>query len=194
METFALTFELLHGTMGWAQARISVGSVTHETAVSYLTRDPLGPLAQALIEFIWPQDGTIFVFGKTEAQIDLKQLRQRTFTWEDEPGGWRWILRPHGEAAVNVRLERLTSRADVGPLLESICSLREMAGACVDCVERLLLAHGIVGYRLKWHEGDLPLSQCLILKRWLESAQYDVRKDGAGTWHEDLELLRALGV
>jgi len=69
-----------------------------------------------------------------------------------------------------------------------------MAQACVDCLEGLLLTHGVVGYRLKWHLGDLPLSQYLILKRWLQSPQYDIRTTESGTWQEDLALLRCVGV
>jgi|SRR5579862_7356835 len=191
MDNFALTFELADG-VGWAHARVTVGSSTHETAVSYLTPDPLGPLAQALVEYIWPEDVTVFVVGKPEAQVDPGLFRQRTFTWEDEPGGWRWTLRPHEQQAASVKLERLGSRDPL--LLDSVCSLRDVATAWVDCVEGLLLTHGIVGYRLKWLQGDLPLSQYLILKRWLRSADYDVRKCESGTWHEDLALLSSAGV
>jgi hypothetical protein len=79
-----------------AQAKVTMGSATHETVVSYLTRDPLGLLAQALIEFIWPEDATVFVFSKGEEHIDAEELRRRVFAWEDEPGGWQWTLQPLG--------------------------------------------------------------------------------------------------
>jgi hypothetical protein len=69
-----------------------------------------------------------------------------------------------------------------------------MTTAFVDCIEGLLLAHGIAGYRAKWQSGDLPLSQYLILKRWLQSPQYDPMNVDSGTWHEDLATLSSLGV
>jgi len=202
MEDFTLTFELTDG-VGSAHARVSVGGIAHETDVSYLTSDPLGQFARSLIEYI--QETTIFVFGTSPSEADPSELAVRSFTWEDEPGGWRWILRPHYEApaedagdrqlrtaGVRVRLEMLGSRTEAPPLIESICSLREMARALVDCIEKLLLTHGIVGYRTKWVEGDLPLSQYLILKRWLQSQEIDPAKVENGTWNEDFTLLKSL--
>ena len=67
-----------------------------------------------------------------------------------------------------------------------------MARALVDCIEKLLLTHGIVGYRTKWVEGDLPLSQYLILKRWLETQETDFAEHENGTWHEDVAMLQSL--
>jgi hypothetical protein len=202
MDDFTLTFELTDG-VGSARARVSVGGIAHETDVSYLTRDPLGQLAQVLIEHI--QETTVFVFGTSESEVDPNELAARSFTWEDEPGGWRWILRPHDElpaedsgarqlrtAAVRVRLEVLGSATEGPPLIEAICSLREMARALVDCFEKPLLTHGIVGYRTKWVEGDLPLSQYLILERWLRSQETDPAMVENGTWHEDLAMLVSL--
>ena len=201
MDDFVLGFELTG--VGSAHARVSVGGIAHETNVSYLTRDPLGQLAQSLIEYI--QETTIFVFGTSESEVGPNESAVRSFRWEAEPGGWHWILRPHEEAptedagprklrtaGVKVRLEGLSSRTEGPPLIESICSLREMARALSDCIEKLLLTHGIVGYRTKWVEGDLPLSQYLIIKRWLESQDTDSAEDENGTWHEDLAMLRSL--
>jgi hypothetical protein len=193
MDSFALSFELTEG-VGWAHAKVSVGATTHETDVSDLTRDPLGSLAQTLIAYVWPEDATFFVIGKREAKVDTEELRTRDFTWEDEPGGWRWILRPYRSDAVKVRIEKRSSGAGENLLIDSICSLQEMARACVNCIEDLLLKHGIVGYRLKWQRGDLPLSQYLLLKRWLESPQYDPRSTESGTWNNDVAMLRLLKV
>jgi hypothetical protein len=191
-ESFALSYELTG--VGWAHAKVSVGSKTHETEVSYLTRDPLGSLARVLIEYIWPEDATYFVVGKREAKVDIEELRGRDFTWEDEPGGWKWTLRPHGEAAVKVKLELRSSQAGGASLVDSICPLREMASACAVSIEGLLLKHGIVGYRLKWMDGDLPLAQYLLLKRWLQSSRYVAKATAGGTWQEDVAALRLLGV
>jgi hypothetical protein len=192
MDHFALTFKLTDG-LGWAHACVSVGAVTHETAVSYLTQDPLGEFAQALIEYVFLQDATtIFIINRNVTDVDVDELRQRTFRWEDEPGGWRWTLKPHDGIAVRVRLEQLHTRSGEQPLIESICLIREIASALVDCIEGLLLTHGIAGYRAKWQLGDLPLSQYLMLKRWLQSP-HPMNVEN-GTWHEDLAILRSLGV
>jgi hypothetical protein len=191
-EGFALRYELTG--VGWAHAKVSVGSDTHETEVSYLTRDPLGQLAEALVGYIWPEDGTFFVVGKRAAKVDVEELRSRGFAWEDEPGGWQWTLRPHGAAAVKVKLEQRSSQSRGEPLVDSICSLREMATACAASIEGLLLKHGVVGYRLKWMNGDLPLAQYLLLKRWLQSPGYVAKDSEGGSWQEDLAALRRLGV
>lgn len=93
MEYFSLSYELTGA--GWAHAKVSVGSLTHETEVSYLTPDPLGLLAQALIGFIWPEETSVFIVNRPGQQpLDPEDLKTRTFIWEDEPGGWKWSLRP----------------------------------------------------------------------------------------------------
>jgi hypothetical protein len=79
------------------------------------------------------------------------------------------------------------------PLVDSVCSLREVANACPTSIEGLLLKHGIVGYRLKWIEGDLPLAQYLLLKRCLQSPKYVAKATESGTWQEDLAALRLIG-
>ncbi len=192
MPGFTLSYEL--GEAGWAHAKLSVGATMHETEVSYLTRDPLGSLAQVLIGFVWPEEGTYFVFGKPGAKTNEERLRTRGFTWEDEPGGWKWTLLPQGATAVKLKVELQSSQPPEDPLVDSIVSLREMAVACTDCIEALLLKHGIVGYRLKWIDGDLPLAQYLLLKRWLHSSKFVPKSAERGTWREDVAALRVLGV
>ena len=124
MDDFILSFELTG--VGSAHARVSVGRIADETNVSYLTRDPLGKFAQSLIEYI--QETTIFVFGKSESEVDPNESAVRSFRSEAEPGGWHWILRLHEEAptedsgprqlrtaGVKVRLEELGSRIEGPP-------------------------------------------------------------------------------
>jgi hypothetical protein len=125
MESFSLSYELTGA--GWAHAKVSVGSSTHETEVSYLTRDPLGLLAQGLIRFIWPEEGSVFIINRPgQKPLNPEDLQTFSFTWEDEPGGWQWNLRAHGAASVKVKLEQ-RSKAGREPLIDSICPLREMA-------------------------------------------------------------------
>jgi hypothetical protein len=116
MERFSLDFELTDG-VGWAHAKVMVGQATHETAVSYLTADPLGSFANALMAL----------------------------------------------------------------------------SACARCIENLAVKHGVVGYRLKWHDGDLPLSQYLLLRRWLKSPRINPTRVERGTWREDVAELQLLG-
>ena len=174
--------------------QVSVGSSTHETEVSYLTRDPLGLLAQALIGFIWPEEGSVFIVNRPgQKPLNQEDLKARSFMWEGEPGGWQWSLRPHGTASVKVKLEQRSSRAGRGPLIDSICPLREMASACATNIEGLLVKHGIVGYQLDWTYGELPLAQYLLLKRWLQSPGYVAKTTAGGTWKEDVTALRLIG-
>jgi hypothetical protein len=189
MDTFALKFDLATDAVGWADAALRVGSTECQTAVSDLTTDPLGSLAHSLIAFIWPQDTTYFLFGK---RADLETLRARSFTWHDEPGGWQWTLHPHGPSEVRVRVEQLASQTARVLIVDSICSLQEMASVCADCIEQLLRAHGIAGYHLRWPGGDLPLSYYLLLRRWLESPTYDPRRLTPLSWPEDLAALNAV--
>lgn len=94
---------------------------------------------------------------------------------------------------MHLKIEQLHSRSSAQPLVEVVCPLSEVSRTLVACVENLLRRHGIVGYRAKWHEGELPLAQYLMLKRWLESPDYDPTKASTGTWPEDIETLRSLG-
>ena len=191
MESFSLNYELTGA--GWAHAKVSVGSSTHETEVSYLTRDPLGLLAGVLIGLIWPEEGTIFVFNRPgQKPLNPEDLKTRSFIWEDEPGGWKWSLRPHGTGAVNVKLEQRAPQAGGEPLIDSICPLRDVASACAANIEALLVKHGIVGYQLDWTYGELPLAQYLLLKRWLQSPGYVAKATEGGTWKEDVTALRLL--
>ena len=191
MECFSLSYELTGA--GWAHAKVSVGSSTHETEVSYLTRDPLGLLAQALIGFIWPEEGSVFIVNRPgQKPLNPEDLKTRSFIWEDEPGGWHWSLRLHGTASVKVKLEQ-RSQAGHEPLIDSICPLREMASVCATNIEGLLVKHGIVGYKLDWTYGELPLAQYLLLKRWLQTPGYVAKATEGGTWKEDVTALRLIG-
>jgi hypothetical protein len=192
MESFSLNYELTGA--GWAHAKVSVGPSTHETEVSYLTRDPLGLLAQALIGFIWPEESGVFIVNRPgQKPLGAEDFKTRSFIWEDEPGGWQWSLRPHGPASVKVKLEQRSSQAGREPLVDSICPLREMTSACAMSIEALLVKHGIVGYKLDWTYGELPLAQYLLLKRWLQTPAYAAKATEGGTWKEDLTALRLIG-
>jgi hypothetical protein len=192
MDKFSLSYELTGA--GWAHAKVSVGSSTHETEVSYLTRDPLGLLAQSLIGFIWPEEGSVFIINRAgQKPLDPEDLKTRSFIWEDEPGGWQWSLRPHGTESVKVKIEQRSSHKGGEPLVESIFPLREMASACAMSIEGLLVKHGIVGYRLDWTYGELPLAQYLLLKRWLQVPGYVAKATEGGTWKEDMTALRLIG-
>lgn len=193
MERFSLDFELTDG-VGWAHAKVMVGQATHETAVSYLTADPLGSFANALMALAWPEEGTIFVINRSAPDIGPEAFRAREFVWDDEPGGWRWVLSPADEGQAKLRIEELRGRLKPAlPLIDAICSLEEMASACARCIENLAVKHGVVGYRLKWHGGDLPLSQYLLLRRWLKFPGINPTRVERGTWREDVAELQLLG-
>lgn len=180
---FQLEYQLLEA--GWASAKITLGSVVHTTAVSYLTRDPLGDFAKALIEFLWPDKGSVFVFGNANPE----DLKRRSFDWENEPGGWRWTLRPLADRDLQVKIEELGSGGRPKEVLvDHTFPIATIASALVGCIEALVLKHGLVGYRLSWMEGDLPIAQYLMLKRWLQSPSYDP-KTAKASWQDDLALL-----
>jgi len=191
MEKFFLSYELTGG--GWAHAKVSTRSATQETAVSDLTPDPLGLLAQAIVGFIWPEEGSVFIINRPgQKPLDPGDFKTRSFIWEDEPGGWKWTLRPHGTESVQVKIEERSSKKGREPLIDSIFSLREMASACAASIEGLLVKHGIVGYQLDWTSGELPLAQYLLLKRWLQNPGYVATASGGGTWKEDMAALRLI--
>jgi hypothetical protein len=153
MEDFSLEYELTETGAGWAQAKVSIGAIARDMTVSYLTRDPLGLLAHALIGFIWPEEeGTVFVINKPgQAPFDPKELSTRSFLWENEPGGVRWTLRPSDKNTVSVKLDKPTSRTEWKILVDSSCSLQAMTKACANCLESLLVKHGLVGIkRIGW--------------------------------------------
>jgi hypothetical protein len=56
-----------------------------------------------------------------------------------------------------------------------------------------LVKHGIMGYRLDWASGELPLAQSLLLKRWLQAPEEVAKAMEGGTWKEDATALRLIG-
>jgi hypothetical protein len=56
-----------------------------------------------------------------------------------------------------------------------------MASVCAMNIEGLLVKHGIVGYKLDWTYGELPLTQYLLLKRWLQTPGYVAKPTEGGT-------------
>ncbi len=60
-------------------------------------------------------------------------------------------------------------------------------------IEGLLVKHGVVGYRLEWTYGEVPLAQYLLLKRWLQFPGYVAKATEGGTWKEDMTALRLIG-
>jgi hypothetical protein len=191
VDSFSLAFEL--DGAGWARAKVVVNGVAHETSVSYLTSDPLGSFASALIAVAWPEEETVFVIeGAAPAPTD-EELRTREFTWQDEPGGWRWLLTPGGNGLAKLRIQELGGRdLPAVTLVDASCALDQLARACAACIERLAVLHGLVGYRLKWHYGDLPLSQLLLLRRWLSAPNVNPTSGEGGTWADDMSVLRQL--
>ena len=193
MDPFTLAYTLEEHA--WATALIAVGSKSICRNVSYLTIDPLGELASALIDLIWPQEVTYFVVNRSISEELLSGLQGRHVVWADEPGGVRWTLRTQETNSLLVRIDTLRDTqagSEVAATFEGSCFLRDVVDATVQCMESVLLQHGIVGYRGHWSRGDISLSRYLMLKRWLANEHLTREEALASTWATDIAQLAAL--
>jgi len=124
---------------GCASASIGDGDITVEMDVSYLS-DALGDLARA-------------------ARGILRGLPETTFSFQQEPGEHRVVV-SRDDDHVRLSLYRFPdsfSRTHRGELLLTAeCTTRQFATECINCLRRVLNAHGEDGYRQRWKNAEFP--------------------------------------
>lgn len=151
MQEFELLYQLTG--RGWADGEIKLGRSKAAFTASYLS-DAFGSLVQAAADLH---------HGRSECR----------FSFADEPGETRWIIRREGEL-VSTRLIKFAAlwghRPDeAGELLfEAALPARNFCLAVKDVADRLLESHGLDGYLDRWVNAPFPLADYMRLSAALE--------------------------
>jgi hypothetical protein len=134
-----ITYELV-GT-GWARCTIADERERAEITASYLS-DALGRLVLGAL-------GVLAGFHSVG------------FGFDEEPGGYRWLIEATDGDKVQVRL--LAMEPGAGPhhagarvLFDTLCRPLTFARAVQAAASDVLLVHGEAGYRSRWAEHDFP--------------------------------------
>lgn len=92
----------------------------------------------------------------------LRGMPEATFSFLDEPGEHRFILRRNGDT-VGVTVywfEDDGANLQHGELaLTAECSVGELATATINCLRKVLDTHGEAGYRERWQEHNFPTQE-----------------------------------
>ncbi|MES2842669.1 MAG: hypothetical protein V4794_20500 [Pseudomonadota bacterium] len=138
---------------GWAKCTISDGQSEATVSASYLS-DALGNLLIA-------------------ACAALREFRAITFSFDEEPGEFRWVLislRPNEYALEILEFSDLYGDApnsEGTSLFKSTFLPETFATAVRDAAAGLLRAVGADGYKEAWHEHPFPMEQFGELERLL---------------------------
>jgi hypothetical protein len=143
----------LTGT-GWAECTLHVDDAHVTVTASYLS-DALDDLASAIA-------------------AALRGHPHSTARFDEEPGEYRWIFEPLPEEQVRIRVLEFPDLWGNRPdeegqqIFQAECRLRTLAGAMISALQKLEEKYGIVGYREKWVEHDLPMNRVPELQELLE--------------------------
>jgi hypothetical protein len=132
------------GEAGSANARILHGDKCYEMpGISYLS-DALGDMAQATVSLMTGADSAIFSF-------------------QDEPGEWRWVLQ-RGEAdSLSIRIYRseINFAWKLKPVVEVFyceCVVLDFVGQVFAILHTILKEHGVEGYKQRWRNFEFPIA------------------------------------
>jgi len=130
---------------GWAECSLDFYGTKFTVTASYLS--------DALLELV---SGTNHILaGGNEAR----------FSFDEEPGEFRWIMRRTQDGGLAVRIldfPELWGRKpdeEGAVLLDVTCQLKDFAHALLLSLNALLLEFGVSGYRDKWGNSEFPSGQ-----------------------------------
>lgn len=139
---------------GWSTCIVRADQGHVEVTASYLS-NALGDLA-------------------TAAVMLLEGTTQVRFSFDEEPGEYRWILEVTRDR-VRVRILEFKELwggepDDAGQVrLDAACSIEEFAQAVRHTLRDVLSTHGREGYRAQWVEHDFPQSELDTLEAKLNA-------------------------
>lgn len=142
----------LTGT-GWAEARVSDQSSSATVTASYL-EDALGVLLEPV---------GVMLEGAAEAR----------YSWEEEPGEYRWIFERAG-SDMHLRLLAFRDVYSRDPdskgvvVFETRQRLREIATAIADGARAVLNEYGEDEYRRRWVDFPFPLGHLEMIQAHLD--------------------------
>lgn len=156
MDTVTFSYKL--DGAGWATATLSNGRSELNVTISYLT-DALGDLTATIVGL-------------------LENARYARFSWEDEPGEYRWIIKK-GVDGKTLHLKilgfgdvydyREDEKGQV--LFETECQLLQFAVQVKTALKTILQEHGVKGYKDMWVLNDFPLSEYKKLEKSIRQWQ-----------------------
>lgn len=149
----SVQYELV-GT-GWAKCVIADEESRCELTASYLS-DALGKL----------------VMGALGIQSGLQTV---AFSFDEEPGEYRWVLRAIEGKDIEIELYAFDSLVNGNgdgiahgrPLFTTACPANVFASAVRDAAASILEQHGESGYREKWAEHPFPTRLLYLLSESL---------------------------
>lgn len=150
----SLTIDYRLTGIGWSECVISDGQASCSTTASYLS-DALGSLVRA-------------------AHALLTGFSALTFSFEEEPGEYRWVIRSPRYNEIDLRILGFPDvysalpEADGRVLFQTVCVPETFAVAVFEAAERLRIELGEDGYAEKWAEHAFPTRCMDELKRALE--------------------------
>ena len=139
---------------GWSTCVVRTDQGHADITASYLS-NALGDLAAAAV---------MLLEGATEAR----------FSFDEEPGEYRWLLEVTS-SGLRVRIlefEELWGDQpdDAGRVrLDALCSVDEFAGAVQRALKAVDAKYGVEGYRKKWVEHDFPKAELDTLEAKLNA-------------------------
>jgi hypothetical protein len=137
-----LTYELTGS--GWACCKIETVDSTASVTASYLG-DALGDFANAVVNL-------------------LQGDKSARFSFDEEPGEFRWILERQAES-ISIRILEFKHLWGNEPdeegtiLLNTSVPFIEFLRAVNKMLQSVLEKYGTHGYKKKWVEHDFPLAQ-----------------------------------
>ena len=148
----AMSFELTG--VGWARCQITGSEGLCTVTASYLS-DALGSL----------------VIAATAVQAGFSRA---TFSFEEEPGEYRWVITTPRTNEVELSIIEFRSASNEEPdergklLLRTRCRPVVFAEAVSTAASRLFSHFGESGYKEQWSEHPFPTKQLAELDRLLE--------------------------
>lgn len=129
---------------GWSTCDVQINEHRVNVSASYLD-DALGDFARAV-------------------RALLKGMDEARFSFAEEPGEYRWILRPNSDH-LHCRIlwfdALWSNRPDaVGAvILDAHCNFRDFVSATLVMLNQVLLEHGEEGYLEKWIQHAYPMKE-----------------------------------
>lgn len=148
--------------VGWSRGSLTIGGASLNFEASYLS-DAFGDLVGGVLALL---DGAPSV----------------RFSFEMEPGEYRWICRQTDNGGLAIQVlwfdERWTERPDAeGEVRFSAATqVVSFAQALKDCADELLVSHGLAGYLAQWVEAPFPAAEYRRLCKHLGAPPHPASK------------------
>lgn len=139
--------------LGWSECVVSDETQTCTVTASYLS-DALGHLLIA-------------------ASAVVSLFRRVTFSFEEEPGEYRWVITSLGMNEIQVEILDFQKSWSVKPdeagssVFKTNCLPDTFARAVFSAAQQVLSEYGETGYAEKWVEHPFPILQFRELERIL---------------------------